>query len=952
MALAETSEQLLDCLRGARRALEEDDADRAVEQLQRLVDEGVESEGLNSQIEVLERSEADDEVRGDVRKWLTNVVGQVENWDLDVEAALEAAPTPAPLEVGDADSASEDDEEGEVEETADASESRETDGEGRERLSTPKARGESGQELEAVEGTGTGDDDSEVPSPADGGFLSEGESAPSDFEFDDVPLTGVDVSVVEEQGQSEHDDTGEASDDFEDAEIEKGATEASSSGEESSSDVSFDSLEAASEPGPAEQNEFEEDDETVRLDVEEQKIPDFGEEPSESDDEQEGDETAAPFVGSASGADDVEAGEEPVEEDPWGEDEGAEDDGVSKTRMGLGGPDGDSLPEMDGNSGGEDEDFDLGLENDNDDDSAAVSLDPEPDADDNDEDEHEGGEAEEDIELGLDNPGAEDSAGVDLDPSTEESEAGWEEVAADADDGGEGELQSGWGAEEPTSASDGDGGETGSSTFYGMPTGENETPDEGDEDDETSESSTFYGMPTGKQDADEVEEAASASEPESSEPTSSEGDAEGEAFSLGELEEGAKSGEGGSDPFDFDFEDEQEQPGEAASRDSDESSVDEAEAVEDAEEDVGARYSVSDQESGESQPRFEEPSVEESVSDPNETPQPEDEPVDDERFFELAEELAGDQSAKDTADGPLAEAERKAKEQQRERAETEEAPNLDSPDPDAAQPFQQNEKTDEARPIDEQTGTTGDAAGDESREREPTREAPSVEETDGGDRQRQSTAEAGEASLKNTSEGPGGDVGAESTSPPPTSGESAKETSSGAGVVNAPSEPREDQSGVDSGSDQEALANFVREEDAQEDESDIDATSKKLLSEARELLEAGEPESAKDLAKSVLTREPDFERAEELLERIEDELEASEPEGPEDRIGDLDQRPSRELAMDEVADRDLDHRFGFVLSLVDGSVTFEDILDLSSMPREETLDVLADMLDRGLISVD
>lgn len=46
---------------------------------------------------------------------------------------------------------------------------------------------------------------------------------------------------------------------------------------------------------------------------------------------------------------------------------------------------------------------------------------------------------------------------------------------------------------------------------------------------------------------------------------------------------------------------------------------------------------------------------------------------------------------------------------------------------------------------------------------------------------------------------------------------------------------------------------------------------------------------------------------------------------------------------------DLDHRAGFLLSLIDGFSTVEDLLDLANMPSELTLLLLADLKRRGLV---
>jgi hypothetical protein len=58
-------------------------------------------------------------------------------------------------------------------------------------------------------------------------------------------------------------------------------------------------------------------------------------------------------------------------------------------------------------------------------------------------------------------------------------------------------------------------------------------------------------------------------------------------------------------------------------------------------------------------------------------------------------------------------------------------------------------------------------------------------------------------------------------------------------------------------------------------------------------------------------------------------------------------RASREAALRVP----LDHWAGFVLSLIDGAVSVEDIVDASSLPEVEALRLLCELRDRGLIDV-
>jgi hypothetical protein len=51
----------------------------------------------------------------------------------------------------------------------------------------------------------------------------------------------------------------------------------------------------------------------------------------------------------------------------------------------------------------------------------------------------------------------------------------------------------------------------------------------------------------------------------------------------------------------------------------------------------------------------------------------------------------------------------------------------------------------------------------------------------------------------------------------------------------------------------------------------------------------------------------------------------------------------------ELAALDLDHRTGFVLSLLDGQATLEEVLDMSPLPEDELRSVLTDLLCRGIV---
>jgi hypothetical protein len=71
----------------------------------------------------------------------------------------------------------------------------------------------------------------------------------------------------------------------------------------------------------------------------------------------------------------------------------------------------------------------------------------------------------------------------------------------------------------------------------------------------------------------------------------------------------------------------------------------------------------------------------------------------------------------------------------------------------------------------------------------------------------------------------------------------------------------------------------------------------------------------------------------------------------EAHLGRMDQIPLVAVPMHEIAAANLDHRTGFLLSRIDGMLTYEDILDVAGMPRLEAYRILSNLLRRGFIEV-
>lgn len=69
------------------------------------------------------------------------------------------------------------------------------------------------------------------------------------------------------------------------------------------------------------------------------------------------------------------------------------------------------------------------------------------------------------------------------------------------------------------------------------------------------------------------------------------------------------------------------------------------------------------------------------------------------------------------------------------------------------------------------------------------------------------------------------------------------------------------------------------------------------------------------------------------------------------RLGSLAQVVRVALSGDEIRWLSLDHRAGFLLSLVDGASSIETLLDISGMPRLEALRILYGLLDQRVIAL-
>jgi hypothetical protein len=91
--------------------------------------------------------------------------------------------------------------------------------------------------------------------------------------------------------------------------------------------------------------------------------------------------------------------------------------------------------------------------------------------------------------------------------------------------------------------------------------------------------------------------------------------------------------------------------------------------------------------------------------------------------------------------------------------------------------------------------------------------------------------------------------------------------------------------------------------------------------------------------------EPDHEEARELLEKNQQVLQKQ----YEEAIGDIDQVPVVQIPQHEILWHKLDHRAGFLLSRIDGRLSFQDVIDVSGMSHFDASRILAQLQSMGVI---
>lgn len=119
------------------------------------------------------------------------------------------------------------------------------------------------------------------------------------------------------------------------------------------------------------------------------------------------------------------------------------------------------------------------------------------------------------------------------------------------------------------------------------------------------------------------------------------------------------------------------------------------------------------------------------------------------------------------------------------------------------------------------------------------------------------------------------------------------------------------------------------------------------LREMKERFALGDFSGALTLAETILAASPDMGDVRALAEKCREVL----LDMYRSRIGDLGQPVSVVLSPDQIRWLSLDHRSGFLLSMVEGCSSVEELLDVSGMPPLDALRLLVGLLEQKVVRV-
>ncbi len=132
-----------------------------------------------------------------------------------------------------------------------------------------------------------------------------------------------------------------------------------------------------------------------------------------------------------------------------------------------------------------------------------------------------------------------------------------------------------------------------------------------------------------------------------------------------------------------------------------------------------------------------------------------------------------------------------------------------------------------------------------------------------------------------------------------------------------------------------------------ESPAEDDDSHESMMKGARDLLEIDDFSGALEVLEKILEKFPEDQQAQEMKQEARQSLMSILTA----KLGDMDQSPEICMSNDEIIWLNLDNRAGFILSLVDGNTSFEDILSLCGLDRLDGMRILAQLLHDKVICV-
>lgn len=145
-----------------------------------------------------------------------------------------------------------------------------------------------------------------------------------------------------------------------------------------------------------------------------------------------------------------------------------------------------------------------------------------------------------------------------------------------------------------------------------------------------------------------------------------------------------------------------------------------------------------------------------------------------------------------------------------------------------------------------------------------------------------------------------------------------------------------------------ALSSRLSRKELAERFSSIPARPTDPLRDMRDRHAMGDFSGALEVAEKILATQPDQEEAFRCAQSCRDVL----TDMYASRLGGTHHRAVVTMSPDQIRWLSLDHRAGFLLSMIDGVSTIDELLDICGMPRLEALRILCNLLDQQAVRLE